>query len=464
MHICMCIAYLFDREPDDYTSLFASVFIILLFNPYASASISLQLSFASVLGIIMFARRITKVLFKPAKSFAAIIGRIYRALVTLFAVSLSALIFTTPLCALYFGQVSVIAPIVSIFVLSVLSLTFCLCMLSCILGIIFLPAGITAAGFTSIALRYIMFIAKTASKLGIASIYTSNIAAVIWLVCTYLLFIFIFLLRKPLRSYIVPICISVAGFCIMMTLPKLIPSDPSMNTTVLDVGQGQCIVVTSSDMTAVIDCGSTSGEYAGEIAADYLRSQNIDSIDVIILTHYHADHVNGVEHLFKSFDVDMLIAPPPEDYTTFDDDILSSAAIQESEILYIENDLEVAMGTASLSIYQPLFPTGENERCAAVLCTENNYDILITGDMPAYCELLLLEHANLPDIEVLIAGHHGSSGSSCNTLLTALKPETAIISVGNNSYGHPSFETLQRFSDHGISVFRTDFTGHITLN
>jgi len=137
---------------------------------------------------------------------------------------------------------------------------------------------------------------------------------------------------------------------------------------------------------------------------------------------------------------------------------------RESEILYIESDFEIEMGNAVLSIYQPLFPTGENERCAAVLCTENNYDILVTGDMPAYCELLLLEHADLPDIEVLIAGHHGSSGSSCKTLLTTLKPETAVISVGANSYGHPSDDTLERFSEYGISVFRTDLIGHITLN
>ena len=464
MHLCICAANLFNREPDDYTSLFTSVFIILLFNPYASASVSLQLSFSSVLGIIMFTERISKVLLKPAKSFPAVIAYIYRAVISIFTVSVAALIFTTPLCALYFGQVSVIAPIVSIFVLSILSFAFCLCILSCVAGMIIIPAGVSAAGISSVLLRYIMGVAETASKLNIASIYTSNHAAVIWLVGTYLIFIVVFLLKKPAKSYIIPICISIAGFCIMMVLPKLTHSDTSMQTTVLDVGQGQCIIVTSNDMTAVIDCGSSSGEYAGEIAADYLHSRNIDSIDVIILTHYHADHVNGVEYLFKAFDVDVLIAPPQEDYTSYDDKIISAAERRESEILYIESDFEIEMGNAVLSIYQPLFPTGENERCAAVLCTENNYDILVTGDMPAYCELLLLEHANLPDIEVLIAGHHGSSGSSCKTLLTTLKPETAVISVGANSYGHPSDDTLERFSEYGISVFRTDLIGHITLN
>jgi len=464
MHLCICAANLFNRPPDDYTSLFTSVFIILLFNPYASASVSLQLSFSSVLGIIMFTERISKVLLKPAKSFPAVIAYIYRAVISIFTVSVAALIFTTPLCALYFGQVSVIAPIVSIFVLSILSFAFCLCILSCIAGMIFLPVGIAVAGISSVLLRYIMWVAETASKLNIASIYTSNLAAVIWLVGTYLIFIVVFLLKRPAKSYIIPICISIAGFCIMMMIPKLTPSDTSMQTTVLDVGQGQCIIVTSDDMTAVIDCGSSSGEYAGEIAADYLHSRNIDSIDVIILTHYHADHVNGVEYLFKAFDVDVLIAPPQEDYTSYDDKIISVAERRESEILYIESDFEIEMGNAVLSIYQPLFPTGENERCAAVLCTENNYDILVTGDMPAYCELLLLEHADLPDIEVLIAGHHGSSGSSCKTLLTTLKPETAVISVGANSYGHPSDDTLERFSEYGISVFRTDLIGHITLN
>lgn len=464
MHLCMCAANLFNREPDDYTSLFTSVFIILLFDPNAAASISLQLSFTSVLGIIMFTERISRVLSKPAEKFPAVLRYIYRTVVSLFSASVGALIFTTPLCALYFGQVSVIAPIVSVFVLSVLSFTFCLCIIACVISIIFLPAGVFAAGFASVLLRYIMWVAETASNLSIASIYTSNMGAVIWLVGTYLIFITVIILKKPAKSYILPVCISIAGFCIMTTLPKLTPADPSMQTTVLDVGQGQCIVVTAADMTAIIDCGSSSGEYAGEIAADYLRSRNIDNIDVIILTHYHADHVNGVEHLLTEFDVDLLITPPQEDYTTYDDRIISAADTQDSGILYIESDITLELGEVVLSIYQPLFPTGENERCAAILCTDNNYDILITGDMPAYCELLLLEHADLPDIEVLIAGHHGSSGSSCEPLLTALEPESAVISVGDNTYGHPSEDTLLRFSKYGIAVFRTDQMGHITLN
>ena len=92
--------------------------------------------------------------------------------------------------------------------------------------------------------------------------------------------------------------------------------------------------------------------------------------------------------------------------------------------------------------------------------------MLITGDMNAATERLLLERYDLPDTEVLAAGHHGSKYSTSNELLETLTPETAIISVGSNSYGHPADETLRRLSEHGAAVFRTDKQGtiHLTVN
>ena len=463
MHLCISAANLFRREPDNYTSLFSAVLLIILFDPYAAASISRQLSFASVLGIMMFAERIYNVLKKPAAAMPNIPRYIFNAAVSLFSASVGALIFTTPLCAVYFGQVSVIAPLASVLVLCILSAAFFLCILSCVLGAIFLPAGAACASVASLLLRYIMWIAKLSAGSFLASVHTANTAQLIWLILTYLSLIIIILAKRPPKSYIIPVCVSLSALCVIALLPKLTVSDTDFEVTVLNVGQGQCIVATSGNATAVIDCGSTSGEYAGEIATDYLHKRGIYTVDILILTHYHADHVNGVISLMSEADIGTLIIPPPEDYTTYDDEIISFAEAADSEIIYIESDLSVSLNNMLLSIYQPLFPNGENERCAAVLCTDGNYDILITGDMPAYCEVLLLDHVKLPDIEVLIAGHHGSSGSSSEVLLSTLHPETAIISVGENTYGHPNQETLQRFSEYEIAVFRTDLSGSITL-
>lgn len=464
MYLCIALANLFNREPDSLTSLFTSVLLLILFDPYAAASISLQLSFASVLGIIMFADKICNKLLKISVKFPKVLSKLYRAVITIISVSVSALVFTTPLCAIYFGKLSVAAPIISVFSLCILSLTFCLCVLSCALGSVFLPAGIITAKIASVFLHYIMWVAKTASSSGIASVYIANRAVLIWLIMSYLVFIAIYVLNRPFKAYITPTCISVICLCLIFTVPKLKSNDTSFEVTVLDVGQGQSIVVTSEDMTAVIDCGNNSGEDAGKITSAYLNSKGIDNIDMLILTHYHSDHSNGVIRLISEIGVSALIIPPPDENTDYDDKILSAAEIHNITVVFIESDLTAKLGSGEISVYQPVLPTGENERCAAVLCTNNGFDVLITGDMPAYCELLLLEHAKLPDIEVLVAGHHGSSTSSSEALITAVKPESVAISVGDNSYGHPSDEILQRFAEHNIVVFRTDESGHITFN
>jgi len=91
-----------------------------------------------------------------------------------------------------------------------------------------------------------------------------------------------------------------------------------------------------------------------------------------------------------------------------------------------------------------------------------NCDILITGDRSFDGELALMEHTDLPDLEILIAGHHGSRTSTSWELLNMTRPEIVIISVGeDNHYGHPTWETLERLKLFGCGVYRTDLEGTI---
>lgn len=84
--------------------------------------------------------------------------------------------------------------------------------------------------------------------------------------------------------------------------------------------------------------------------------------------------------------------------------------------------------------------------------------------MDLKAEHRLLETHALPDIEVLVAGHHGSKYATGEELLTALRPETVLISVGENSYGHPTQETLDRIAAIGAAVYRTDQVGNISVS
>ena len=117
-----------------------------------------------------------------------------------------------------------------------------------------------------------------------------------------------------------------------------------------------------------------------------------------------------------------------------------------------------------MTLYPPLGRETENERGLMVRVSQGNFDTLITGDAPAALERQLIESFDLPDIECLVVGHHGSATSTCDQLLDALTPETAVISVGeNNTYGHPTQAVLERLEERGIDILRTDLSGTITV-
>ncbi len=121
------------------------------------------------------------------------------------------------------------------------------------------------------------------------------------------------------------------------------------------------------------------------------------------------------------------------------------------------------MGEANLTLYPPLGGGTTNESALCVLCSVGDYDALITGDADAAVEAMLVKYFDLPDIELLLAGHHGARTSASEALLSAVKPETAVISCGYNTYGHPSPETLERLERAGAAVYRTDQQGTITI-
>ena len=132
-------------------------------------------------------------------------------------------------------------------------------------------------------------------------------------------------------------------------------------------------------------------------------------------------------------------------------------------IHYVTEVIEVTNGASTMSIYPPLGEKGANELGLTILCSLGDFDTLITGDMDAKTETKLVETYDLPDIEVLLVGHHGSKYSTGTTLLESVTPEAGVISVGDNSYGHPTEEALLRLMDAGMTVYRTDMQGNILI-
>lgn len=147
-------------------------------------------------------------------------------------------------------------------------------------------------------------------------------------------------------------------------------------------------------------------------------------------------------------------------------EILALAQEENIPVHFVRRTQAITWRTAHpLHWFPPLGEgTDTNELGLTMLATAGSFDTLITGDMSGEVEPLLLEHGNLPEVELLVAGHHGLRTSSTQALLDAIRPEIAVISAGeNNRYGHPAQETLERLAAIGAEIYRTDLQGTVTI-
>ena len=159
-----------------------------------------------------------------------------------------------------------------------------------------------------------------------------------------------------------------------------------------------------------------------------------------------------------------LLCPPDGGDTDAQAAILAAAEAHGTEVRFITEETTLPLGEATLTVYPPLGDDSSNERGLVYLVSAGDYDLLITGDIDAEMEQRLIERYDLPDIEALVVGHHGSKYSTSSELLDALRPETAFISVGSNSYGHPSDQAMERLAERDITIYRTDLQGDLRLS
>jgi competence protein ComEC len=157
--------------------------------------------------------------------------------------------------------------------------------------------------------------------------------------------------------------------------------------------------------------------------------------------------------------VDALLLPEGDP----DEDIISAANAQGIDLYTIQDTLDISLSACSMQVFPPVLQDQDNESCLSLVCQAEDLSILVTGDMDQYAEAALLMAQDIPDIDILVAGHHGSKTSTSQALLNVALPEIAVISVGANSYGHPAQETLDRLSSMGAEVYRTDQNGTITF-
>lgn len=452
----MMLALLLDKEYDSPTALAFAALTLLVCNPMVITSVSFQLSVGCVAGIILFSQPIREWLMDK-KRLGMWNNRLTRFLAGSVSVTMGSAVFTTPLVALYFGTVSLVSLLTNFAVLWIVSIVFYGLIVVCILGLV----NGSLASILGIVLvwpiRYIMGTAAVLAKVPFAAVYTVSIYTVIWLVFCYCL-IAVLLLMKKKRPLLLS-CIAVLGLCISISLSWLEPQLDDTRMTVLDVGQGQAVLLQTEGKTFLVDCGGSNDSQAADITAQTLLSQGIRTLDGIIVTHYDRDHAGALDELLTRIDTKCLILPFTQDNTEI------SQTLQQmlpDRTVFVSEDMQLALDRGALTIFAPASYVSGNESSMGILLKNEKCAILITGDRNQNTEALLMAHYDLPQLDALVVGHHGSKTSTGEALLEKTKPEYAIISVGqDNPYGHPSREVLERLCKFNCTVLRTDLYGTI---
>ena len=456
-------APLFRRDSDPPTTLSAALFLILLANPFAAASVSLQLSFGAMAGLLWLTPKVQDLLLGERPR-----GRVYRLLASSLSASVGAMAFTVPLCAVYFGSLVLISPVSNLLCLMAASLVFLLGLLAVLASFLWMPLGALIGLVPALLARYILWTAGALASVPYHAVYLTNPYLKYWLVFLYVLFAAACLLRpRARRTYAAAAAMAAVSLAATVWLGAPHYTRGGLDAYVLDVGQGESVLLSSGGQFALVDCGSRNSWYdAGGIAADHLATMGCGTLDYLILTHYDYDHVSGVEELLARVRVGTLLLPDVEDDAGLRLRVELAARDRGAEIRYIRAETALPLGESGLTVYPPGDGTGDNQRGLAILCTYGDYDLLITGDMDMAAERQLISDYALPDIEALVVGHHGSRSSTSEELLEALTPETGIISVGDNSYGHPAEDALRRLVLADVDICRTDLQGtvHLSVN
>ena len=245
---------------------------------------------------------------------------------------------------------------------------------------------------------------------------------------------------------------------------------PTVTVTFLDVGQGDAILVrTADDKAVLVDAGPP--EARARLVAR-LGALGVTSLDALILTHAHADHIGGVMNVIQSMPVKLVLDPGYAHTSRMYAQFLE--AVEKKGIRYRQprRGFKVKLGGhATLLFLAPDDPllTGTrsdvNSNSFVARLTAGDVDVMLTGDAEAETEARVLEKdsTELP-CEVLKVAHHGSHYSTTTAFLDAVKPDVAVISVGDgNRYGHPAPEILHKLDKAGARVLRTDVEGELVL-
>lgn len=491
MALLVLLGTVLRREKDAVNTLGAAVSILLISSPGLLFDLGFQLSVCATLGILLFARPIEQ---RLAPVLERGLGKKIGSLAAQgLSVTFGAQLLVEPISLHNFGAFSTIAPVANLLVLLFLEPVVQLGSVAAVIGL----ASATVATLLNLPVRLGLWLLITLVK-GTALIPGAYLQVghlpTAWVVVWYaaLALVAVPALRTRLTSFKLPSrkatltaaaalgLFLATGFTWRLALAA--PPD-TLTVTFLDVGQGDAIVIQApGGKTMLVDAGAylpddpKTGRPGFDAGADvvipFLRHSGIKRLDYFVLTHPDLDHAGGGAAVLQSITVGAVLKSDDEkaDARKYLE-ALSEATKRKIPVRSPTLGERIDLGGGvHLDVLGPPAPryTGtrsdDNANCVAFRLTYRKISMLLLCDFEAESEAFLLARSIPLRADILKVAHHGSGHSSTEPFLAAVRPRYAIVSAGNgNAYGHPHKDTVQRLTDAGAVIYRTDRHGTITV-
>jgi competence protein ComEC len=458
-------------------------------NPQVMWSVSFQLSFLAMVGLIF----ITPFFQDLAANFVtnrweedSWVAKLVLPVTDSFSVSLGAVIAIWPVVAYNFGVVSLVGPLTTFLIAPALTPIIILCALTALTGLFSPPAAQVIGWSGWLLLSYMLVLIKAFAVMPLIAIQTGNIH-LNWVRLYYALLTMGLVIQsnfQRIRPFFINLKNNIApAEALWSRAPKkfiMIPllaaafitssavatmPDSRLHVSFLDVGEGDAVLIQAAGQNILVD-GGLSPQVVCHAISNKLPFWNRE-IDLIILSHPHLDHLSGLVEVLKRYQVKGVLAPNLYTENPLFQEWLAVIKSKNIPISYADRGQRIALNNgAAIEILNPVFSNtpGDDsvfESQGIVLkVTQGQHSFLLTADIDKETELQLLQARQDMKCTILKAAHHGSYSSTSSEFLSASQPQYAVISSGaDNTFGHPSPAVLQRLSNQ--TVYRTDTSGTI---